>query len=63
MSLKEIREKSKLKESIIYAQREDDIHLEVAQSIKDDVFHGFIEPLAVETLGRFYLFEDGGEDD
>lgn len=63
MSLKEIREKNKLKESIIYAQREGDIHLEVVQSIKDDVFHGFVEPLAVETLGRFYLFEDGGEDD
>lgn len=39
MSLKEIREKNKLKESIIYAQREGDIHLEVAQSIKDDVFY------------------------
>ena len=63
MSLKEIREKNKLKESIIYAQREGDIHLEVAQSIKDDVFYGFAEPLEVETLGRFYLFEDGEEDD
>lgn len=63
MSLKEIREKSKLKESIIYAQREGNISPEVAQVVKDDVFQGFIEPLAVETLGRFYLFEDGGEDD
>lgn len=63
MSLKEIREKNKLKESIIYAQREGNISPEVAQAVKDDVFHGFIEPLAVETLGRFYLFEDGGEDD
>lgn len=62
MSLKEIREKNKLKESIIYAQREGDIPLEVAQSIKDDVFYGFVEPLGVETLGRFYLFEDGEED-
>ena len=63
MSLKEIREKNKLKESIIYAQREGDIHLEVAQSIKDDVFHGFIEPLGTKALGCFYLLEDGEEDD
>ena len=54
MSLKEIREKNKLKESIIYAQREGDIHLEVAQSIKDDVFYGFVEPLGTKALGCFY---------
>ena len=63
MSLKETREKNKLKDSIIYAQKEGNISPEVAQSIKDDVFHGFVEPLGVETLGRFYLFEDGEEDD
>ena len=63
MSLKETREKNKLKDSIIYAQKEGNISPEVAQAIKDDVFYEFVEPLGVETLGRFYLFEDGEEDD
>lgn len=58
MSLKEIREKNKLKDSIIYAQKEGDISPEVAQAIKDDVFHGFIEPVGASTLSCFYLRED-----
>lgn len=63
MSLKETREKNKLKDSIIYAQKEGNISPEVAQAIKDDVFHGFIEPLGTKALGCFYLLEDGEEDD
>ena len=58
MSLKEIREKNKLKDSIIYVKKEVGISPEVVQAIKEDVFHDFIEPLGMETLGRFYLRED-----
>lgn len=57
-SLKELRNKNKLEGSIIYAKRENEIPHNVAQTIKDDIFHGFIEPLGATTLSRFYLRED-----